>query len=301
MKRFSRWVGAFGLVAALSPAFAQSAPPEIAMIPANPAMWTVHGTKGTAYLFGSIHVLPPNMQWRTPRIDAAMKSADTFYFEVPMDDSAKAQILDFVQKNGSLPAGTTLPSLLTPEARADYDAVLQLTHVPPGALENRRPWLAMLFLDVAMLTQQHLSPDAGLDKQVYAAAQAIGGKSFGAFETPEQQFALVMPKNKKLEIEEFDVQLKDLRTDSMSLGGMIDAWAHGDVKTLGRIINAGFKGHPEAEKSLFADRNAAWMTQLKVMLNEPHTYFITVGAGHLAGPKGVPALLRAKGYRVEGP
>jgi uncharacterized protein YbaP (TraB family) len=37
------------------------------------------------------------------------------------------------------------------------------------------------------------------------------------------------------------------------------------------------------------------------MLAEPHTYFITVGAGHLLGPKGVPALLRAKGYRVEGP
>jgi uncharacterized protein YbaP (TraB family) len=41
--------------------------------------------------------------------------------------------------------------------------------------------------------------------------------------------------------------------------------------------------------------------KISAMLNENHTYFITVGAGHLAGPKGVPAMLRAKGFKVEGP
>ena len=41
--------------------------------------------------------------------------------------------------------------------------------------------------------------------------------------------------------------------------------------------------------------------RLTVILDQPKTYFITVGAAHLAGPDGVPALLRAKGFKIEGP
>jgi uncharacterized protein YbaP (TraB family) len=52
---------------------------------------------------------------------------------------------------------------------------------------------------------------------------------------------------------------------------------------------------------LLDDRNQAWVPKITAMLREKHTFFITVGAGHLTGPKGVPALLRAAGYTVDGP
>ncbi len=292
-----------GLLLCAAPAFDADAPPraELSQIPADPALWTVHGPKGTATLFGSIHILPPNMQWRTARVDAAMKTADIFVFEIPMDDTTKAEVVYFIQKNGTLPPGTTLTSLLNDKARADYAAALALSHMPPENLENKRPWLAMLVLDVGYIMQQHLSPDAGVDRQVYAAAQTLGGKSFRAFETPEQQFRLFMPKNQKLEIAEFDVALKEMRDDKESMGDLIDAWSHGDETKLDRLMRKSVAGHPDVEKALFEDRNRAWTAQSQKMLGEPHNYFITVGAGHLAGPRGVPALLRAKGYKVEGP
>ena len=47
-----------------------------------------------------------------------------------------------------------------------------------------------------------------------------------------------------------------------------------------------------ARKLLLDDRNVRWMPQIQAMLKEKHTFFITVGAGHLTGPKGIPALLR---------
>jgi len=268
---------------------------------ANPAMWTVHGANGTAYLLGSIHVLPPQMTWRTPAIDAAIDAADVFVFEVPMGEAEKADVQAFVKENGLLPPGMALPSLLDDEARKDYAAALALTHVPPETLTPMRPWLALLMLNVAMVKAQHLSPDSGLDRQVYALAQKKSGVSFRAFETPEQQLKLLMPQDQKLEVQEFDAGLKDLLSETQSVNDMLDAWSRGDVKKLNAVMNKGFKGNPEAEKALFEDRNRAWVAKIETMLGEKHTYFITVGAGHLAGPKGVPAALRRDGYKVDGP
>jgi uncharacterized protein YbaP (TraB family) len=289
------------LFALLAPrAFAETQP-VLGKIAAHPALWTVHGPKGTAYLFGSIHILPPNMEWRTPKVAAAMKAADTFVFEIPMDDSTKAQIADFVRENAFLPKNLSLPALLNDEARKDYRDALAISGVSPAALVDKRPWFAALVIEVGYMNQRHLTPDAGVDRQVYADAVARGVKNFRALETPEEQFRLLMPDDRDLEIKEFDSSLKEVLKDKGELGNLIDAWADGDVKRLGALMNKGLKSDPRMEKALFENRNAKWVDKISAMLNEDHTYFITVGAGHLAGPKGVPAMLRAKGFKVDGP
>jgi uncharacterized protein YbaP (TraB family) len=292
--------GASVVLSLAAAAWAQSAD-VVAPIQAHPAIWTVHGPSGTAYLLGSIHVLPPQMRWRTPEIGAALDASDVFVFEVPMDDSQKEKVQDFVKDNGLLPPGMALPSMLNEQERKDYTAAIALTHVPPELLTPMRPWLALLTLNAGFIEQQHLSPASGLDRQVYAFAQKKDGVSFRAFETAEQQLRLLMPQDKKLEMQEFDAGLKDLLTETKSVHELVDAWARGDVNRLSAVMNAGFKGNREAEKALFEDRNRAWVASIEKMLGEKHTYFITVGAGHLAGPKGVPAALRREGYKVDGP
>ena len=82
---------------------------------------------------------------------------------------------------------------------------------------------------------------------------------------------------------------------------MIRAWSSGDQSSLDRLINGDLDQFPQARKELLDDRNARWAPRIQAMLKEKHVFFITVGAGHLTGPKGVPALLRKAGYQVEGP
>jgi uncharacterized protein YbaP (TraB family) len=305
---FSRATAAFAvafLFAAAAPTIPAPPPAHASAasttVEAHPALWTVHGSKATVYLLGSIHVLPPKLQWRTPQINAALNAADTFVFEIPMDASQKADIQKFVKENGYLPEGTALPSLLPPEARKDYTAALSFTHVPPDKLTPMRPWLALLVLEAGMVNQQHFSVDSGVDKQVYAIVANRPGVSFRAFETPEQQLRLLMPEDQSLEVQQFDAALKDLLNESTSIGDLIDAWARADVTKLNELMNSGFKDNPRAEENLFGDRNRAWVTQLETMLNQRHVFFVTAGAGHFAGPKGIPALLRADGYKVDGP
>jgi uncharacterized protein YbaP (TraB family) len=288
---------ALALMFVAAPAYAQV---QMATIAAHPALWTVHSKSATVYLFGSIHLLPANISWHTPDIDRAMDASSTFVFEAPLDEQGKAEIADFVRKNGALPQGTTLRSLLPKKTLADYDRALAATHLPSERLESVRPWLAAIVLDVAYLQQMHYVVADGVDQQVFGYARAHG-KPVQTFETPAEQLALFMPKDEKLELAEFDVELNDFQAEESSIGAMVDAWGEGNAKEVGRLMNKALEIEPGARKVLIDDRNKNWIKKLDQMLTGSGTYFVTVGTGHLVGSHGVPALLRKQGYQVDGP
>jgi len=300
LRALALFASAFFLAAA--PALAVSKLPVPKPVEAHPAMWTVHGPKATAYLLGSIHVLPPNVKWHTSAINTALKRADIFVFEIPMDEQKqKADIEAFVKENGLLPQGMALPSLLIGEVRKDYTHVVALTDVQPELLTPMRPWLAALTLQAGLAGKQHLSPASGVDRTIYDSVSKRPGVQFRAFETLDGQLRLLMPQDQALEVQEFDASLKEMLNEKAQIKDLLAAWEHGDVRKLHALMAAGFKGNPKAEKAMITDRNARFATQLKTMLAEDHTFFITVGAAHLVGPKGVPALLRREGYKVDGP
>ena len=69
---------------------------------AHPAMWTVHGPKGTVVLVSSLHLLPRGTDWHRPEIDAAMAHADSFVFEVPTGDGELNEETQFIFDKGLL-------------------------------------------------------------------------------------------------------------------------------------------------------------------------------------------------------
>jgi uncharacterized protein len=300
--KIERLFSAFAFfLAMLAPASAFADGPTVeANIQARPALWTVHSKDATAYLLGAIHILPPNVLWHTPAIDAAMDASDTFVFEAPIDDAGKAAIVEYIKAHGMLPDGTTLPSLLDDQGRKDYADAVALTKAPADRLDKMRPWLAEIVLETLYMEQQHYSPLSGVDRQILSLAQARG-KTLAYFETDAQQLAMLAPADQTLEVKEFDAGLRQFRSDIDSIGPLVDAWSHGNPALVGRLMNKELDKEPGAKKELIDNRNDAWMAQLDKMLGEHRTYFITVGAGHLVGPHGLPTLLRAKGYQVDGP
>lgn len=288
---------AFAILASCRTAFAQV---QMAKIAAHPALWTVHSPTATAYLLGSIHLLPANVVWHTPPIDKAIESADTFVFETPLDDAGKAKAVAFINEHGALPKGELLHNLLTPDVKAEFERAEKLAGVPEGALDRTRPWLASIALEVSYLQHLHYLAADGVDQQLYAYAREHQ-KAFRYFETPEQQLGLLMPKDEKLELQEFAIALKEFRPEENEIGAMVDAWGAGNVREVAHLVSRDMDSAPEARKLLLDDRNRAWIPIFSDMLSTNHTYFVTVGTGHLVGKNGVPALLRAKGYRVEGP
>ncbi len=82
--------------------------PALAAPAAHPALWHVQGRAGEVYLFGSIHVMPPDAQWHTPAIDRAMARSDVFVFELPTDAATMARMQGLVAAHGYLPPGESL-------------------------------------------------------------------------------------------------------------------------------------------------------------------------------------------------
>jgi len=267
---------------------------------AAPSLWHVKGPEGEAYLFGSVHVLPPNLSWRSQPIRRGLTRSDVYVFEVPQDEKAVAELQGLIQAKGYLPPDQSLRGLLHPEARADLDAALAAAGLPPSAVDRARPWLAGIQLMFAQMAKLHYGADNGVESVLTDMAQR-GNKQTRYLETIAEQFALLAPDDDKLEMEEFEAGLKDLRDISSELGPMVRAWSSGNQAALDQLINGDLDQFPQARKELLDDRNARWVPKIEAMLKEKHIFFITVGAGHLTGPKGVPALLRKAGYKVDGP
>lgn len=285
-------------VASQVPVVADTASPKI--VEAHPALWRVQSPHGTVYLFGSVHLLPQNVNWHTAEVNRAMHRASVFVFEIPIDDAAKARVQTLIATNGSLPAGQSLRGMLPSESQKDYDKALAYLGIPKAALDTKRPWLASLVLDTIVLMRRQQWAAFGVDVIMTGEAKDAG-KKLRYLENLNQQIPLLMPLDPKVELEDFEVELKEIELADQELNTMTKAWETGDVNTIAEFNSHDFEGRPEARAVFLDNRNHAWVKQIEAMLREHKTFFITVGAGQLAGKAGVPALLRADGYKVDGP
>lgn len=277
--------------------------PKIATV-ATPAMWTVHGPKGTAYLLGSIHILPKDVNWQTPQILDAMKRSDTFVFEVKMDEATQDAAREDIGTKQILPLSTSLVSLFDDDMRSDFRKVIFKTHADPTMVVYLRPWLASMDLQGAEGSDPRFVAAEGVDNKVYAMVSKRKGVSFRAFETYQQQFRLLMGDgNIQHELAKMRVTFKRIlaQDHTETLDEIYAAWAKGDTKELTKLGPDDPNMSPDDRKAMLDDRNHNWIPQIEAMLKEKHTYFITVGTFHLVGPGGVPNLLRQAGYTVDGP
>src|SRR6266852_6431848 len=93
-------------LAALSIAFSPVATRDAAAQADAPALWRIAGPKGNVFLFGSFHLLPADVKWRTPAVESALNGAAVMVFETDFAGAQDSQAL--IAKYGLLPPGQTL-------------------------------------------------------------------------------------------------------------------------------------------------------------------------------------------------
>ena len=302
LKRFAT-VAAIALASgsALAQAPAPTAPAVEKRI-ATPAIWTIAKPGGgTITLFGSVHLLPPNLEWRTPALTEALAKADVVVFETPVADMATPELQAFLQQNMMNPPGVTLSTLLSADEKTKVEAAAAEVGAPFGMLEPFRPWMAALQLSIGFVMKQGFDPNSGVDKQVEAEAKTAG-KALDYFETAREQLEIFTTLPADQEKAFLVIGATELVENPSMLKELVDSWATGDAARIDAIMNAGIESMPELGKKLLDDRNARWVDKISsVYMNDTKNYLIVVGAAHLAGAKGVQTMLREKGIEVAGP
>lgn len=289
-------VAPFALLAG-APAFAeeQAAPAAATSATATgPAMWKVADEDTTIYLFGTVHMLPKDVEWFDMTIGDALAKSDMIVTELPMDPQSEAKMQPLIMQMGMLQDGTKLRSLLNPEQTAAYEAAFTKLGLPPVAVDQfdaMKPWFAGLNLSLLPLLMSGYSPDQGVEKVLLAKA---GNKPQGALETAEFQFGVFDNLPREAQVA-FLIEAADgVGEATAMLDRMVSEWVKGDAEKLAAIMNEGMND-PALMDALLHSRNANWAEWIAKRMDQPGTVFIAVGAGHLAGEKSVQDLLAAKG------
>lgn len=280
----------------LSLAFLAAASPAAA----QPPVWVVKDADSTIVLFGSVHLLPPGLDWRPDALDAALKEADDLWFELPIDGSASREAAQLAFERGVLPEGQTLSSKLSKRGQARLKRAAQRFNLAMPALERMRPWLAEVTIGVAQLAGEGANGSDGVERTLSNAAPA--GAARRAFETPAEQIAFFADAPEKDQVASLEHSLRQMETDADAYAKLIRAWMAGDLKGLERIgLKPMREVSPELYRRLVVQRNARWTETLAGRLEGSGETVVVVGAAHLIGKDGVPAMLRARGLTVEGP
>jgi uncharacterized protein len=282
--------------------FAAPAMADQTAIQAHPAVWHVRTGHSDITLLGSLHMLPANMAWLTPDILHSINHSDIFMFEVPTDDTSRTTLTSLLDARGALPPGQSLRAMLPSASQADFDAAITAEHLSASITDHEQPWLASLQLTLADTMNRAYYPDAGVDYVVMSWANAHN-RQVRYLETVDQQLAMLMPDENETssQLAEFADRLKQVGQEEKDIDPVVQAWSSGDVAKLDDLIDGDFEGHPDAKKRLLTDRNREWATEIEQMAGGWRNAFVVVGAAHLAGPDGVPALLRKDGFTVDGP
>ena len=239
-----------------------TAPP---VVDADPTIFVIRDPDTTVYLFGTFHVLNPNLKWFDGPVEEAFAQSDELIVETMPAQSANA-------------SGQGLPrsaARITPAA-----SFLATTQDAVRAGQSRGMAIAN-----------------GADMVLLRAA-AQSGKSVQPLETLESQFEMMagIPTERVSVVSCAASDCARAPADlSSTMEQLQSAWASGDHAMFSAMLDEMQASAPNAYRILFVERNARWSNWVAARMRQPGTAFVAIGAAHLAGEDSLLVRLAQRG------
>jgi hypothetical protein len=264
-------------------------------IEARPALWRVSDADTTIWLLGTIHVLPANVRWQTPAIRDAIDQADALVMELPDDPAGTTRTFEAMASASGLPP---IAERISPARRTALAAALEAGGVAAHALDGKKSWAAALIIAGAPNATNGITRENGVEA-VLSAAFAARHRPTSGLETAAAQFATFdrLPESAQRVL--LDRAIDDAAHGSAEYHATLMAWAAGDERRIAATLTPALRAAPEIAAEVVTARNARWANQIAARMARPGRVLVAVGVGHLVGAESVPAILRARGLKVE--
>ena len=252
-----------------------------------------------AYLQGSVHVAQPDQATLPTRALEELRDADVLVSELDFSQVTPEKLAALMVELGRLPEGERMQDRVAPETWQLFEQRSAAAGTEVEYFQPFEPWVAALGMMGFSMLQAGFSAQQGVDLQVYGAERP---KRARGLETIDEQLALF----DTLEPEAQEAMLLQTLAPSpqtqQDLEALFSAWRCGDGPQLERLLDQALAEAPKLagfyEATIFG-RNRSMADELAQLLTEESNAFVVVGAMHLVGARGIPALLAERGYAVE--
>lgn len=273
------------LLAALALAGCSSIPQH-----ADPALWKVESPEGqVGWLFGTIHSSPRPLDWETPPVRAALEDAGAVVVEVGnlADEAEVSATFARLAKNSGQPP---ISQRVTAADRPALIALLKSTGYKDGDFTAMDTWAAALTL--ARNNAGRDDARNGVDRAVVAQA---GPRPIIELEGATKQLNLFdsLPESEQRDL--LGAVAREAADPERDLSA---AWRSGDMAAIESETRKGLLADPELREVLFTARNRRWTARIAEAVRAGRKPFVAVGAAHMAGPDGLPAMLARQGFSV---
>ncbi|KAA2240868.1 TraB/GumN family protein [Chitinophaga agrisoli] len=279
----------YSLSALLAAIFA-CAPTAAAQRPLERSLlWEIsgNGLQQPSYIYGTMHLMCPGDFAVSDKTRRVFASTGKLVLEVNMFDPNELVVLQ--QK---MLSDTPQSVRLSPERYAWLDSLLQKqAGVPLKPFDNFR--LSVL---AALMAQKAFSCDSTRSYEEEFKNMADSRHiTLSGLETMEEEADYF---NKAFTDEYVLQQLTgfdDMKKETLL---SVQYYKAEDVEAMYKMMTADKSMDEQSRYWLLEVRNANWVQRMPAIMKAGSTFF-AVGAGHLAGEKGVIRLLRAGGYTVK--
>lgn len=269
---------------------------------ADPPIWTIRDADTEMVLFGSVHSLPPGINWRSSELEAALANADLVVFEILTPENEEDEAALYEPMYRQMLAERPLNTVLSPSTYARVEAAATRLDIAPGALNLMRPWAVALLLDQGGQADLGRSGDLGVDNLIEDSlpdgrrTEALDTdalllasiQAYAAFGDADGEALILEVLNARDEVDTLDLTVEN-------------AWVRGELGPLLEEVAEMKREAPLLYQVLLIDRNRGWLPALIRMMRMERRVVVVAGAAHMVGEESLPALMQRVGYQVEGP